>query len=376
MEKSKMEPSQAEDPNFANTKVGKGYLERDKGIKKEEDDGIVEFRCIKNNKNREELKHLIDLKCIIAKQLPRMPKAYIVRLIMDRIHESIIILKKVGEDKEKELIGGVVYRPFYDQKFFEIAFLTIVTTEQYKGYGTRIMNVLKNYAQSKGIDYFVTYADNHAIDYFKKQGFSTKLRIPEEQYKGYIKHYDGGTIMDCYINKYIDFKNISQIMKKQKEFIMNVISNIAHKKIYKPLDFSKKSSYSFDEIPGLKEAGWNEDDYKNSIEDDKTFDQYCVYITEKIKAHKSSWPFLTPVNKDEVIDYYDVIKEPIDLETISKNIENGKYKDMDTFESDVMRLFSNCKQYNDKDTIFYLLASGLEEYIIPHIKKMREKFAS
>lgn len=371
-----MEPSQTEDPNFANTKVGKGYLERDKGIKKEEDDGIVEFRCIKNNKNREELKHLIDLKWIIAKQLPRMPKAYIVRLIMDRIHESIIILKKVGEDKEKELIGGVVYRPFYDQKFFEIAFLTIVTTEQYKGYGTRIMNVLKNYAQSKGIDYFVTYADNHAIDYFKKQGFSTKLRIPEEQYKGYIKHYDGGTIMDCYINKYIDFKNISQIMKKQKEFIMNVISNIAHKKIYKPLDFSKKSSYSFDEIPGLKEAGWNEDDYKNSIEDDKTFDQYWVYITEKIKAHKSSWPFLTPVNKDEVIDYYDVIKEPIDLETISKNIENGKYKDMETFESDVMRLFSNCKQYNDKDTIFYLLASGLEEYIYPHIKKMREKFAS
>ena len=203
-----------------------------------------------------------------------MPKAYIVRLIMDRIHESIIILKKTGDGNEKELIGGVVYRPFYEQKFFEIAFLTIVTTEQYKGYGTRIMNVLKNYAQSKEIDYFVTYADNHAIDYFKKQGFSTKLRIPEEQYKGYIKHYDGGTIMDCYINKYIDFKNISQIMKKQKEFIMNVISNIAHKKIYKALDFSEDTDHGFDDIPGLKEAGWNEEDYKNSIEDERTFDEF------------------------------------------------------------------------------------------------------
>mmetsp|Transcript_16918 Transcript_16918/g.18883 ORF Transcript_16918/g.18883 Transcript_16918/m.18883 type:complete len:204 (+) Transcript_16918:94-705(+) len=202
-----------------------------------------------------------------------MPKPYIVRLIMDRIHESIIILKKVGDDRPKELIGGVVYRPFYEQKFFEIAFLTIVTTEQYKGYGTRIMNVLKNYAQSKDIDYFVTYADNHAIEYFKKQGFSTKLRIPEEQYKGYIKHYDGGTIMDCYINKYIDFKNISQIMKKQKEFIMNIIANASHKKIYKGLDFSQKSSFEFEEIPGLAEAGWNEEDYKNSIEDDKGFEE-------------------------------------------------------------------------------------------------------
>ena len=148
---------------------------------------------------------------------------------MDRIHESIIILKKVGDNMQKELIGGVAYRPFYDQKFFEIAFLTIVTTEQYKGYGTRMMNVLKSYAQSKNIDYLITYADNHAIEYFKKQGFSTKLRIPEEQYKGYIKHYDGGTIMDCYINKKIDFKNISVILKKQKEFIMNIIANVAHK---------------------------------------------------------------------------------------------------------------------------------------------------
>jgi histone acetyltransferase len=244
--------------------AGKGYLERDRGVKNEEDSGIIEFKCIKNDKTIENMKYLIDLKCIIAKQLPRMPKPYIVRLIMDRIHESIIILKKEQDGKPKKLIGGVVYRPFYEQKFFEIAFLTIVTTEQYKGYGTRIMNVLKSYAQQQNIDYFVTYADNHAIEYFKKQGFSTKLRIPEEQYKGYIKHYDGGTIMDCYVSKKIDFKNISNIMKKQKEFVMNIVTNIAHKKIYKGLDFSSEKGFEFHDIPGLAESGWTEEDYKNS----------------------------------------------------------------------------------------------------------------
>lgn len=303
-----------------------------------------------------------------------MPKPYIVRLIMDRIHESIIILKKVGDGRPKELIGGVVYRPFYDQSFFEIAFLTIVTTEQYKGYGTRIMNVLKSYAQSKNVDYFVTYADNHAIEYFKKQGFSTKLRIPEEQYKGYIKHYDGGTIMDCYINKKIDFKNISIIMKRQKEFIMNIIANVAHKKIYPGLDFSKKSVYEFKDIPGLAQAGWNEEDYKNSVEDDKTFEEHCASIVEKLEKHKSSWPFKKPVDAEQVSDYYDVIKSPIDLETISKKIKNGDYKDVQTFEKDVLRMFSNCKQYNDKDTIYWLLADSLQEYIAPHLKKMKDKF--
>jgi len=42
-----------------------------------------------------------------------MPKEYIVRLIMDRIHESVVILKKLPNGKQK-LIGGVVYRAFYD----------------------------------------------------------------------------------------------------------------------------------------------------------------------------------------------------------------------------------------------------------------------
>lgn len=305
-----------------------------------------------------------------------MPKPYIVRLIMDRIHESIIILKKVGDDKPKELIGGVVYRPFHDQKFFEIAFLTIVTTEQYKGYGTRIMNVLKSYAQTVDIDYFVTYADNHAIEYFKKQGFSTKLRIPEEQYKGYIKHYDGGTIMDCYVNKKIDFKNISNIMKKQKEFIMNIIANIAHKRIYKGLDFTKKKAYEFKDIPGLQEAGWNEEDYKNSVEDEKTFEQHCIFIIEKLKTHKSAWPFLKPVSREEVSDYYDVITNPIDLQTITKRVQEGKYSLVKMFEEDVLRMFANCKQYNDKESIYWLLAESLEKFISPYLKKMRDKYAS
>lgn len=355
---------------------GKGYIERDKGVKKENDDGIIEFQCIKNDKSEENMRYLIDLKWIIAKQLPRMPKPYIVRLIMDRIHESIIILKKVEEGKPKELIGGVVYRPFYDQKFFEIAFLTIVTTEQYKGYGTRIMNVLKSYAQQKNIDYFVTYADNHAIEYFKKQGFSTKLRIPEEQYKGYIKHYDGGTIMDCYINKKIDFKNISQIMRKQKEFIMNIIASVAHKKVYKGLDFSKKAIYEFKDIPGLAEAGWNEEDYKNSVEDEKTFEEHWEFIVNKLKTHKSSWPFLKPVNSEDVDDYYDVIKDPIDLETISKKIKSGDYKDVQPFKDDVLRMFENCRKYNDKDTIYWLLANSLQDYIAPYLKEMKEKYSN
>ena len=38
-----------------------------------------------------------------------------------------------------------------------------------KGYGTRLMNHVKEQAKSEGTLYFLTYADNYAIGYFRKQ---------------------------------------------------------------------------------------------------------------------------------------------------------------------------------------------------------------
>ena len=61
-----------------------------------------------------------------------------------------------------------MFRPFYTQKFAEIVFLAVTTQEQVKGYGSRLMNKLKDHARDKQIHYFLTYADNNAIEYFRK----------------------------------------------------------------------------------------------------------------------------------------------------------------------------------------------------------------
>lgn len=71
------------------------------------------------------------------------------------------------------MIGGICYRPYPEQKFAEIAFCAITATEQVKGYGTRLMNHVKEQAKSEGILYFLTYADNYAIGYFRKQARAT-----------------------------------------------------------------------------------------------------------------------------------------------------------------------------------------------------------
>jgi hypothetical protein len=40
-----------------------------------------------------------------------MPRPYIVRLVMDRVHEAMIIMKKVA-GKKPVILGGCVFRPF------------------------------------------------------------------------------------------------------------------------------------------------------------------------------------------------------------------------------------------------------------------------
>jgi hypothetical protein len=80
---------------------------------------------------------LIDLKNIYGKQLPNMPKEYIVRLVFDRNHKSLVALK------EGTVIGGITYRVFARQQLSEVAFCAVSSSEQVKGYGTRLMNKLK-----------------------------------------------------------------------------------------------------------------------------------------------------------------------------------------------------------------------------------------
>jgi histone acetyltransferase len=62
----------------------------------EERNGEIEFRVVNNDGSRDSTIILTGLKCIFQKQLPKMPKDYIARLVYDRTHLSIAIVKKPG----------------------------------------------------------------------------------------------------------------------------------------------------------------------------------------------------------------------------------------------------------------------------------------
>lgn len=108
---------------------------------------------------------LTGLKNIFQKQLPKMPKEYIARLVYDRNHRCMALIRK-----PMKVFGGVCYRPFDKQEFAEIVFFAIGSTEQVKGYGQHLMNHLKDHISANtNMRHFLTYADNYATGYFRKQ---------------------------------------------------------------------------------------------------------------------------------------------------------------------------------------------------------------
>eukprot|EP00057_Strongylocentrotus_purpuratus_P005992 XP_011660466.1 PREDICTED: transcription initiation factor TFIID subunit 1 [Strongylocentrotus purpuratus] len=73
-------------------------------------------------------------------------------------------------------------------------------------------------------------------------------------------------------------------------------------------------------------------------------------ILTALKLVPESWPFHNPVNPKKVRDYYKIIKYPMDLESIRKNIVKHYYHSSEEFLKHVERIRDNCIQYNGKES--------------------------
>lgn len=81
--------------------------------------------------------------------------------------------------------------------------------------------------------------------------------------------------------------------------------------------------------------------------------------------------FREPVNVDEVLDYADVVKYPMDLGTMRIKLETGMYGLFDDFESDFDLLIRNCLAYNDRDTMYYRAGVRMRDQCAPCFKQLR-----
>ncbi|POS77797.1 bromodomain protein-2 [Diaporthe helianthi] len=70
-------------------------------------------------------------------------------------------------------------------------------------------------------------------------------------------------------------------------------------------------------------------------------------VLSELKAHTEySTPFLQKVSKRDAPDYYSVIKQPMDLGTMTKKLKQLQYKSKADFVADLSLIWDNCLRYN------------------------------
>ncbi|KAJ7610990.1 hypothetical protein FB45DRAFT_1120970 [Roridomyces roridus] len=85
---------------------------------------------------------------------------------------------------------------------------------------------------------------------------------------------------------------------------------------------------------------------------------------KKLQSNKHAKIFLHPVDplRDHAPNYFDVIKDPIDLGTMSHKLEQGKYADRFAFQADFGLMMSNAKAYNPVGTYAHNETLALETF--------------
>eukprot|EP00887_Chlorella_sp_A99_P005831 scaffold1.g5831.t1 len=125
------------------------------------------------------------------------------------------------------------------------------------------------------------------------------------------------------------------LVRTQKAEVLRQIQQIAKKQrtsaVAGPLSVEERRLLKREEQRRRMEAIW----------------QTCLkIIQELLKNSNTKTYFGEPVKVEYVPNYYQIIKNPMDLGTIKSKLERRKYTDVYQFRDDVRLVFNNCRQYN------------------------------
>jgi histone acetyltransferase len=300
-------------------------------------DEDLTYRVIQNDQSRQALLWLAMAKNIFRHELTQMPEHYISRLVFNEQHRTVILLK------DGTVLGGICFRPFYDCDFAEIAFCAVSTQQQIRGYGSHIMAHVKAYLQAIGIHNILTYADNTAIGYFKRQGFTLEINFDPNIWRRCIKDYQGATLIHCSIDPNVDYLRIHDILDQQKRLASSLLPD---------MDLATVNEWPVVSFRGIQIGGQPQIDVKSQM----------LQIIGKLRLHSRAWPFQKPVTKDEAPNYSDYVKTPMDLTTLEANVNGGKYGSIEQFADDCRLIFTHCMKYNTEDTVYHRSAKEVEKY--------------
>ncbi|OEL15692.1 Transcription factor GTE8 [Dichanthelium oligosanthes] len=89
----------------------------------------------------------------------------------------------------------------------------------------------------------------------------------------------------------------------------------------------------------------------------------CGNLLKSLMTHIWAHPFVAPVDVVQlrIPDYFDIVKQPMDLGTIQKKMNAGMYSTPHEFAADVRLTFSNAMNYNPVNNDVHVMAKTLNK---------------
>ena len=99
----------------------------------------------------------------------------------------------------------------------------------------------------------------------------------------------------------------------------------------------------------------------------------AVNLIDAICQDPNSEPFLEPVawKELELIDYPQIVKNPMDLGTVKNRLVTGKYATYEDFFTEIQQIWENCKLYNMAGSDIYRICERMERSARREINKFR-----
>ncbi|SCU90242.1 LAME_0E07668g1_1 [Lachancea meyersii CBS 8951] len=94
--------------------------------------------------------------------------------------------------------------------------------------------------------------------------------------------------------------------------------------------------------------------------------RFAQQVVKELMSKKYSsfnYPFLEPVDPVALNcpTYFDYVKQPMDLGSVSRKLSNWEYENVEQVEADVRLVFKNCYAFNPDGTIVNMMGHRLEE---------------
>ena len=93
-------------------------------------------------------------------------------------------------------------------------------------------------------------------------------------------------------------------------------------------------------------------------------------IAFKLIRFDSTRLFINPVKKEAYPDYYNIIKNPMDLNTMNAKAKRGEYVSADSFIEDLQQIVENSALYNGQNHDVTMQAIQIKE---EGVRLLREK---